>query len=144
MIREITLSDFDDLMQLYTQLHNNPLPEKSSEIIKLWNDIVNDKNHHIIIAEENGKIISSCVCIIVPNLTHSQRPYAVIENVITDKFYRKKGFATKCLNFAKEIAISNHCYKIMLMTGAKDTATLKFYENAGYNQYDKTAFIQWL
>ena len=29
-------------------------------------------------------------------------------------------------------------------TGSKNESTLKFYESAGYNSSDKTAFIQWL
>ena len=37
-----------------------------------------------------------------------------------------------------------HHYKMMLLTGSKKESTLRFYENAGYNSSDKTAFIQWL
>ena len=33
---------------------------------------------------------------------------------------------------------------MMLLTGSKKESTLKFYERAGYNSSDKTAFIQWL
>ena len=84
------------------------------------------------------------MCVIIPNLTRGQRPYAFVENVITDKNYRKKGYATACLNFAREIARRENCYKMMLLTGSKEKSTLDFYEQAGYNQNDKTAFIQWL
>lgn len=37
-----------------------------------------------------------------------------------------------------------NCYKMMLLTGSKKTETLRFFEKAGYNSSDKTAFIQWL
>lgn len=144
MIREITNADFDGLMTLYMQLHGNPFPEKNEEVMKLWADILADPNHHIIVAEEDGKIISSCVCVIIPNLTHSQQPYAFIENVVTDENYRKRGLATACLDFAKEIAQKENCYKMMLLTGSKKESTLNFYERAGYNRNDKTAFIQWI
>jgi ribosomal protein S18 acetylase RimI-like enzyme len=144
MIREISGKDFDGLLRLYMQLHDNPLPEKDDRVLGVWKDILNDKNHHIIVAEENGVIVSSCVCVIIPNLTRGQRPYAFIENVITDKEYRKKGFATACLNYARQIAVNENCYKMMLLTGSKERSTLDFYERAGYNQNDKTAFIQWL
>ncbi len=33
---------------------------------------------------------------------------------------------------------------MMLLTGSKLDSTLNFYENAGYNKNDKTAFIMWL
>jgi hypothetical protein len=48
------------------------------------------------------------------------------------------------LKFAKSIAESENCYKIMLMTGSKKESTLNFYKRAGYNDKDKTAFIQWI
>lgn len=144
MIREITESDFDGLMELYMQLHDNPMPDKTPEIMELWQRILADKDHHIIVAEEYGRIVSSCVCVIIPNLTHNQQPYAFIENVITDEEYRGRGLATQCLNYAKKIAESENCYKMMLLTGSKKESTLNFYRQAGYNSEDKTAFIQWL
>ena len=144
MIREITENDLDGLLKLYMQLHNNPMPEKTAELLQIWNEIFQDKNHHVIVAEENGEIVSSCVCVIIPNLTHNQQPYAFIENVITDEGFRKKGLATQCLNFAKKIAQEENCYKMMLLTGAKEESTLNFYRKAGYNSEDKTAFIQWI
>lgn len=144
MIREINRNDFQGLMKLYMQLHDNPMPDETSEITELWNRIIDDKNHHIIVAEEDGMIVSSCVCVIIPNLTHGQQSYAFVENVITDKNYRKKGLATKCLNYAKDIALKENCYKMMLLTGSKEESTLNFYRQAGYNSEDKTAFIQWI
>lgn len=58
--------------------------------------------------------------------------------------YRKQGFASACLDFAKQIALQNNCYKMMLLTGSKEAGTLHFYEQCGYNRNDKIAFIQWL
>ena len=144
MVREVNKDDFDGLMKLYSHLHNNPIPEKTPEIMELWDRITDDRDHHIIVAEEDGKIISSCVCVIIPNLTHNQQPYAIVENDVTDEAYRGKGFATKCLNYAKEIALKKNCYKLMLLTGSKKESTLNFYRQAGYNSEDKTAFIQWI
>lgn len=144
MIREVNKNDLEDLLILYKQLHNNSMPEITEELKTLWNSIIDNKDHHIIVYEEQGKIVSSCVCVIIHNLTHNQRPYALIENVITDEEYRGKGFATKCLEYAKNIAVKENCYKIMLLTGSKEEKTLNFYGNAGYNSEDKTAFIQWL
>lgn len=144
MIREIREDDFEGLMRLYMQLHDNPMPERTAEIMELWNRILNDRDHHIIVAEEDGEIAASCVCVIIPNLTHGQQPYGFVENVITDRRYRKRGLATQCLNFAKELAVRENCYKLMLLTGSKEESTLHFYEQAGYNRKDKTAFIQWL
>lgn len=144
MVRELCDSDYDSLMMLYTHLHNNPLPENKDDVLQIWTKILNDKDHHVIVAEEDGGIVSSCVCVIVPNLTHAQRSYALIENVVTHPGYRGRGLATACLDYARDIARKENCYKMMLLTGSKQESTLYFYERAGYNRKDKTAFIQWL
>lgn len=143
-IRELENKDFQQLMELYTHLHEKDIPEMDERVSSVWETILADKNHHIIVAELNGKIISSCVCVIIPNLTRNQRPYAFVENVVTHSDFRGKGIATACLNYARDIAKSENCYKLMLLTGSKNENTLNFYRRAGYNSEDKTAFIQWL
>ena len=144
MIREINNDELGKLLDLYSFLHKNGPTEINGIIRELWNEITDDPNHHIIIAEKDDLFISTCVCIIVPNLTQAMRPYALIENVVTHPDYRKQGHATRCLNYAKEIAQSRRCYKMMLLTGSQEEATHKFYKDAGYNCSDKTGYIQWL
>ena len=144
MVREAIKKDLNELLNLYLFLHEKNIPENSEHLENTWKTIIEDINHHIIVNEINGKIVSSCVCVIIPNLTRNIRPYALIENVVTNEEYRGKGYATECLNYAKEIAIKNNCYKMMLLTGTKSENTLAFYKNAGYNSDDKIAFIQWL
>ena len=144
MVREIRESDLDELFELYLCLHENSIPEKTEKVLRTWNEILMDKNHHIIVNEVDGRIVSSCVCVIIMNLTRGVRPYAFIENVVTHTDYRGRGLAGECLQYAKKIASDCDCYKMMLLTGSKEDSTLHFYEGAGYNSEDKTAFIQWL
>ena len=144
MIREATKDDLKEILQLYLFLHETSVPEESEHLQKTWDSIINDENHHLIVCEINGRLVASCVCVIIPNLTRNVRPYAFVENVVTHEAYRKKGYATACLDYAKQIAKDNDCYKMMLLTGSKREETLNFYRNAGYNSTDKTAFVQWI
>ena len=144
MIREANENDLNEILKLYLFLHETSVPENTEQLKRTWNSILSDENHHLIVCEEDNRIVASCVCVIIPNLTRNVRPYAFVENVVTHEDYRKKGYGTACLNRAKEIAEENNCYKIMLLTGSKNPDTLNFYKNAGYNSSDKTAFIQWL
>ena len=126
MIREAKFEDLSQILELYLHLHETSVPD----------------NHHLIVCEEDGKIVSSCVCVIIPNLTRGVRPYAFVENVVTHADYRGKGYATACLHYARELAQKENCYKMMLLTGSQSLKTLAFYQNAGYSSTDKTAFIQ--
>ena len=144
MVREIKENELHDLLELYLHLHETSIPEQTEHLSEVWNRILEDENHHIIVNEVDGKLVSSCVCVIIPNLTRSIRPYAVVENVVTHADYRKKGYAGECLAYAKELAEKSDCTRLMLLTGSKDPATHRFYQNAGYNNSDKTAYVQWL
>lgn len=144
MVREVKEDELNELLELYLHLHEKSMPEMSEHLDKTWKTIMQDENHHIIVKVVDDKIVSSCVCVIIPNLTRNIRPYAFIENVVTHADYRGKGYATECLDYAREIAEKANCYKMMLLTGSKTESTLRFYQNAGYNSTDKTAFIRWL
>lgn len=144
MIREARAEDLQALLQLYLHLHEQSIPDASPALDDAWARIISDENHHLIVCEAEGQIVSSCVCVIIPNLTRGVRPYAFVENVVTHADHRGRGYATACLAYARQIAQEAGCYKMMLLTGAKDPETLDFYRRAGYNSTDKTAFIQWL
>lgn len=144
MIREARKEDLQEILKLYLFLHETSVPQESEHLLQIWESIIEDNNHHLIVCEVDRRIVASCVCVIIPNLTRNIRPYAFIENVVTHEAHRGKGYATACLNYAKQMAEEQNCYKMMLLTGSKEEKTLDFYKNAGYNSADKTAFIQWL
>lgn len=144
LIREAEKTDLDGLQELYLHLHEKGKLPEIPELTSLWNEIIADENYHILVGEIDGKIISSVTLVVVKNLTRGMRPYALIENVVTHKDYRRRGYAGALMQKAVDIARSSGCYKIMLLTGAKDEGTLRFYEKCGFNSKDKTAFIRWI
>lgn len=144
MVREAKREDLDSLLKLYLFLHEERIPDHDRHLTETWEQILGDRNHHLIVNEVGGQIVSSCVCVIIPNLTRNVRPYAFIENVVTHAGHQGKGYAGECLEYARQIAEKENCYKMMLLTGSKKAETLHFYEKAGYNSSDKTAFIHWI
>jgi GNAT superfamily N-acetyltransferase len=86
-------------------------------------------------------IVSTCTLTIIPNLTRSARPYGLVENVVTHPAFRKQGIATALLRRVLEIAWEANCYKVMLLSGRKDEATLRFYQKAGFEAGAKTGFV---
>ena len=141
IVREAAARDLEALLALYLHLHETGIPENRERLRQVWAQIEADPGHHIVVAEQGGQIVSACACVIVPNLTRSLRPYALIENVVTRADFRRRGFASACLARAVNLARAAGCYKVMLLTGAKDEATLRFYRRAGFDSGDKTAFV---
>lgn len=142
-IRLINYDELSELLNLYKQLQpNDPDVYENSVLKDTWDSIYNDPNLYYIVVEVDGRIVSSCNIAIIKNLTRNLRPYGLVENVITDSNYRKKGYATKALNMAMDIAKDNDCYKVMLLAGSKREETLKFYEQVGFVRGIKTGFIK--
>ena len=77
MVREATKNDLNNLLQLYLHLHEDRIPEDSLNLRETWEIIQSDRNHHIILNERDGILVSFCVCVIIPNLTRNIRPYAL-------------------------------------------------------------------
>ena len=141
MIREARIEDMAELLALYHAVEKTPTQDGEHTAV-LFEKLVKDPNYHILVAEEEGMVVSSCTCIVVENLTAGQRPYALVENVATLPSWQRRGLASACMHRAKEIAAANGCYKIYLTTSSKSEGVFRFYERLGYNREEKTAFIQ--
>ena len=140
-IREVAEAELSQLLHLYTHLNPNDPALPLSEAAKIWKSMVQDSNQCIYGAYLEGELVATCELIVIANLTRGGRPYALIENVVTHSECRRRGYATAVLRHALEAAWERSCYKVMLMTGSKNEATLRFYENAGFQRGDKTGFV---
>ncbi len=143
-IREAKVSDLSGILELYSLLFGKGMLNKTPDVVKIWDRLMADPYYHVIVAEEDGKLVSTCSCMIIENITYDHRPYAVVDNIVTDSEYRAQGLASACLEEAKRIAEKADCIKIMLTTASKLNSTYRFYENLGYNKQDSIAFTQWL
>lgn len=143
-IREAGAGDLDELLRLYSFLYGDSVLKKDKGTVSTWNRMLTDQFYHIIVAEEDKKIVSTCMVVIIQNLSFEHRPYAIIDNIVTHSEYRAQGLATACLQEAKSIAEKAGCFKITLSTSSRLPSTHRFYEKLGYNKEGLTAFSQWL
>ena len=59
MIREARHEDLQQILELYLHLHETAVPEQTEHLRRAWEQIVTDENHHLIVCEVDGKIVSS-------------------------------------------------------------------------------------
>ena len=104
-MKTMTLDDL--LKNPLTENNKNIALEKSKEI---WiKQIQENPNIKYFGAVENGKVVSTCYCVIIPNLTNFCQPICFVENVVTDKNYRNQGLGKKVIDKAIETAKKNNC-----------------------------------
>jgi GNAT superfamily N-acetyltransferase len=138
-IREADEADLPGLLTLYSDLHRDDPALSLEEAKPQFYRLLRYDGSVVLVGLSGLRIVTTCTLIVIPNLTRAGRPYALIENVVTGAAFRGNGYATAILREAAERAWKHDCYKVMLLTGSKDPATLRFYEHAGFEQ-SKTGF----
>ena len=99
-------------------------------------------NQHIYIMLKNKVPVGMGTIIIENKIIHNFGKVGHIEDIVIDKNFRGMNLGKELINFLKNIAIKNNCYKIILNCSEK---VKKFYEksdfiNEGYMmviRYDK-------
>lgn len=132
-IRKATSDDSNSIINLYSQLLPND--SYSNIDVKRFLEIVYyDTNYNVFILEVDNRIVSTCTLVIIKNLTHGNKPYGIIENVITDEKSRGKGYGSFLLKYAINIARERKCHKIMIQTQRKEEYVIKFYIKCGFSK----------
>ncbi|WP_206239070.1 GNAT family N-acetyltransferase [Novosphingobium terrae] len=139
VIRHAGMADLADLLTLYTHLNSHDEVYPAEEAKERLDQIERYAGSGILIGTLHGQLVASCTLIVIPNLTRGGRSYALIENVVTHRSWRRRGFGAALLKAAADQAWQHGCYKVMLLTGLKEPGTLAFYEKAGFEQ-SKTGF----
>ena len=140
VVRPARPDDLDAMVALYRHLsHEDPLPDPAAAKAA-WQALLGSTLATVFVAESAGQPVASCTLVVVPNLTRSARPWAVIENVVTHAEHRRRGLGRSVLKAALDAAWAAGCYKVMLASGSREEATLRFYDGAGFTRGGKTFF----
>lgn len=146
-IRKAIPSDAEALKVLYFE-HLTKYPPTEEQDMSLWKKMLDkfekDENMYLLVLEEDNQVVSSVQMTIIESLTHNVRSFAVIENVVTHVDYRNKGYASRLLERATEIAKEKNCYKLFLETGSNRESTLNFYRKNGFEIDKKHSCLKWL
>jgi len=140
VIRVAKSGDLQELLKLYRHLNSDDAAPDPARAAGAWSKLLASEAIDVIVADLDGMLVSSCVLAVIPNLTRGARSFAVIENVVTHGDYRRRGFGRSVLGAALSMAWEAGCYKVMLATGSKNEATLRFYEGVGFERGGKIFF----
>ncbi len=142
-IRVAQAQDFETVMALYRQLQPEDPVLSQGQDRAAFDTILLDPKLHLLLLDVEGQTRSTCYLNIIPNITRAARPYAIIENVVTNLADRGQGFGKRVISAALAQAWAAGCYKVMLQTGSKRASTLAFYAACGFSGTDKQAFVAW-
>jgi GNAT superfamily N-acetyltransferase len=126
-------------MELYWHLiPANPVLEQKCAT-EIWEKFLRYEGSSTFVGVREGIFVATCTLVVIPNLTRGGASYALIENVVTHADHRGRGCGKAVLQAAVSAAWALGSYKLMLLSGSKNPATLDFYESAGFER-SKTGF----
>jgi N-acetylglutamate synthase-like GNAT family acetyltransferase len=118
IVREAAEADLQQLVSLLAQLDPEnpgredagpPLPGEYAAAL----DHLAKSGHHVLIVEDDDRIVGTLTLHVVPNLSHRGTPYAVIENVVVDDAVRSRGHGKRLIEHAVGLARGAGCYKVV-------------------------------
>ncbi|WP_269582221.1 GNAT family N-acetyltransferase [Roseibium sp. Sym1] len=138
-IRAAGSGDFEGLRDLYRHLVTDDLPAADALQRQTFAEMMQHPRLTILLAQKDRRLVASCTLVIVPNMTRGCAPYALVENVVTHENWRGLGIGRRLMETALERAFDEGCFKIMLLSGADNTAAHRFYKRLGFAN-TKTGF----
>ncbi|MCM8777641.1 MAG: GNAT family N-acetyltransferase [Candidatus Omnitrophica bacterium] len=130
-VRNARLDDFKGIVDLLSQL-SPPKEGESLDVKKgeeILRNILNNPDYFLCIAESKDGLVGTAILLVQQNLSHGGRPYAHLENVVTDIRHRKKGIGLAMVRYLIEKARAKGCYKVILNC---ETKNIVFYEKCGF------------
>jgi predicted GNAT family N-acyltransferase len=141
MFREALPDDLEAIRRLYRQLHPKDPDLQDDSDASAFGDILSSPGLHLFVLEREGVVVATTYLNVIPNMTRSASPYAVIENVVVEKSLRGSGLGKLIMASTLQAAWAAGCYKTMLMTGSRTPATHAFYRACGFSPDAKTAYL---
>ena len=141
MLRKAASDDFEAVLGLYRQLHPaDPILLDGSDRAA-FDIIVAAPSLHLLVLEMAGRVVGTTYLNVIPNVTRSASPYAVIENVVIDERVRRTGLGKLIMAGTIEAAWDAGCYKAMLLTGSRNPSTHAYYRACGFSADEKSAYV---
>lgn len=141
LIRIANQDDLAGVLKLYKELRGNDPERTVEQLSTAWEEMQNNPNILVVVAEVNGTLASTCQLALVPTVTNAGKPFGIVEHVITSENFRRKGLSQKVLEKALTLAWSKGCYQVVLLSGETRTSAHRLYEKVGFQSGIEKGFV---
>ena len=138
IVRVAKEEDITSILELYSQLaittsevelHQSP---SLDDCRRVFAEVCALPGHELLVVEERGEVVGTMVLLIVPNLSHGALPWALVENIIVDARYRRRGLGRLLMDYAIARARGAGCHRIGLSSDKRRQAAHRFYRSLGF------------
>lgn len=119
----------DDDLGSQREKIEEPLPQS---YYAAYEQIVNDLNHQLIIAELNGEVVATLHLMFLPSVSFQGGLRAQIESVRVDRERQNMGIGSEMMKWAIERAKERGAHIVQLTTHKTRQDAHRFYERLGF------------
>jgi len=134
-VRPVHVEDAEALHQLYCELadgRTDAAPAGIDVTREILTDIVGQPARLLLVAEvDGGRVAGTVDVVVVTNLTHRGRPWAIVENVVVADDHRRRGIGHALMEEAIAHAGAMGCYKVQLLSAKHRDEAHDFYRSLG-------------
>lgn len=113
--------DLDSIVRLVALMHDEepPLAEVAGTYPSVLHEILSQPNRFLLVGGIDEQVTGTADMVVVQNLSRGGRPWAVVENVVVDPAYRRRGIARMLMLVLIRIAVERDCYKMQLVSAER-------------------------
>lgn len=138
MVRDLERKDLRKLAKIYEQFWGEQ--SDVGNMRELFDSIVGRDDYILLGDEEDGKLVGSVTGIVCQELYGRCSPFLVIENMIVDEGYRRRGIGRKLLAELEARAREKGCRQVILVTEQDRQDACTFYESVGFHPTANAGF----
>ncbi len=137
-VREAKSGDFVALLRLLDEMDESMYQGRGhaseGDIHALYEAILADGDQRLLLAEDGGQLVGSAHVMVLRHIGRSLPRSAVVEGVVVDPAYRRKGVGAALMRAAAEAAREAGCYKLTLTSNLARTGAHRFYSRLGWKR----------
>lgn len=137
-LRDASAEDFAPLLRLLDQMDESMYSgraDASEGVLRaVYEAILADPDQRLLLAEDGDRLVGSAHVMALRHFGRSLSRSAVVEGVVVDPAYRRKGVGAALMRAAADAAREAGCYKLTLTSNLARTGAHRFYSRLGWKR----------
>ena len=137
-VRAAVESDLPHVLALLDQMDDSMYPRRDdageAARLSVFRQIAADPRQHLLVADVDGRMAGTVHLIVIPHLSRSCKPSGLLESMVVDEAYRRKGVGAALLREVQRLAREAGCYKLALSSNLARRGAHRFYSRLGWKR----------
>jgi GNAT superfamily N-acetyltransferase len=137
-VREARAADFAALIRLLDEMDESMYRGRAhadeGDIRTMYEAVLTDPDQRVLVVEDGGRLVGSAHVMMLRHIGRSLSRSAVVEGVVVDAEYRRRGVGAALMRAAADAAREAGCYKLTLTSNLARTGAHRFYSRLGWKR----------